>query len=628
MTEPTTNLPEEWIDEIPVRPSAFKARVVSVAVIMLVVFGAWVKDFSPVDVAAATAEVADQALDDAEAAAEESANAQQSTVDAEQPTEGSETPAQDTKNPQAESDEELPEGESEEEEPVAEIPLRSGPLGLIWECGPGAFERALARNADVAILLEKEGTSKAIFACFTAFGALALLYFVLGLLSFWRSPLSYHILKNALLLIFPVALVYVVLVWSALFAVSAADLKFMGAGADRAEVLKMWWKLCWPAMAMAVYLGWVRVMMKCQSVHSVFISPDDDAVAPMPGDLKLEDVRTHGRDPRARKSLYGSVLTHVTILILIPWLLQLAGCVEAYRVPKGSGQPAVAVMVQVKKKKKKKKTLSLRPNSAIIFEIPDLDDTEVDQILEEQTQLTYEASNAKTGKLGKGNGKKGGWPEGMDKYKIRFIRLDHGGKGWDDGMNKSEADINFLREFARATGFTKIASKGESHSIRLLKKYPDDGFPPFVYLTGNSDMGRVSSSDAKILREYCLKGGMLIGDAGSSRFHRSFTHFMRQVFPDKPLLDIADDDMIYQQPFGFPNGAPAFWHHGGRRALGIKHEGRWIVFYHPGDMNDAWKSPQYTDVKPEMRDAAMHLGVNLVYYAFNQWDDAVAKARK
>ncbi len=45
-------------------------------------------------------------------------------------------------------------------------------------------------------------------------------------------------------------------------------------------------------------------------------------------------------------------------------------------------------------------------------------------------------------------------------------------------------------------------------------------------------------------------------------------------------------------------------------------------------MNDAWKSTGYTDVTPDMRDAAMNLGVNLVYYAFNQWDDAVSKARK
>ena len=280
------------------------------------------------------------------------------------------------------------------------------------------------------------------------------------------------------------------------------------------------------------------------------------------------------------------------IIVLIPWILSLGGCVEAYRVPKGSGNPVVAMVKMVKPKKKKKKTLSLRPNSAIIFEMPDLDDTEVDEMMEEQTQVTYQASaNAKAGKMGKGGGTKGGWPEGMDDYKIRFIRLEHGGAGWDDGMNETGADINFLRAFAQATGFKKIASKGESHSIALLRKYPDDGFPPFVYLTGNGDMGRVSSADMKILRDYCLKGGMLIADAGSARFHQSFTHFMRQVFPDKPLLDIADDDMIYQLPYGFPDGAPAFWHHGGRRAMGIKHEGRWVVFYHPGDMNDAWKSP-------------------------------------
>ena len=52
-------------------------------------------------------------------------------------------------------------------------------------------------------------------------------------------------------------------------------------------------------------------------------------------------------------------------------------------------------------------------NSAIIFDIPDLDDTEVDKLMEEMTQARYDASvNAKAGKLGKGGGKKGGWPEG------------------------------------------------------------------------------------------------------------------------------------------------------------------------------------------------------------------------
>ena len=47
------------------------------------------------------------------------------------------------------------------------------------------------------------------------------------------------------------------------------------------------------------------------------------------------------------------------------------------------------------------------------------------------------------------------------------------------------------------------------------------------------------------------------------------------------LNELQDDDMIYQLPYVFPNGAPAFWAHGGTRPLGVKHEGRWVVFYHP-----------------------------------------------
>jgi hypothetical protein len=311
--------------------------------------------------------------------------------------------------------------------------------------------------------------------------------------------------------------------------------------------------------------------------------------------------------------------------------MQLDGCVEPYRVPKGSGNPVVAMVKMVKpKKQKKKKSLTLRPNSAVVFEVPDLDNSEADEEMKEMTELKYQVTvtTGGVGKLGKGGGTQGGWPEGIENYKIRFIRLDHGGAGWDDGMDESNADVNFLREFAQATGFRKIARAGESHSIALLRKYPPDGFPPFVYLTGNGGMGRVSSNDVKILRDYCLGGGLLVADAGSAAFHDSFLHFIKQVFPDKPLVDVADDDELYKLPFTFPDGAPAFWHHGGRRALGIKHEGRWVVFYHPGDMNDAWKSPAYTDVTPEMRASAMHLGINLVRYAFDQWNDAVTKARK
>ncbi|MDT8390931.1 MAG: DUF4159 domain-containing protein [Lentisphaeria bacterium] len=537
-----TILPAEWIDQIPTAPSVFKARVVSMAVILL--------------------------------------------------------------------------------------------CGLAWlgaEKGPLALNAFLTENPPIAALFAREGTAGALALCFHFFGAFSIVCVITGAVSLWRTKATYRLLRANLLIVYLLMGAYVYFTWTGAFSILAANdgkgLKIGGVDQDRVTILKLWWKVSWPALATVAYTAWLHLMTRSRSVYAAFTRETGE---PLPGDVILEDLRTHGRDPRQRRSTYASAFTHVTIIIFIPLLMRLGGCVEAYKVPKGpGGNPVVAIVAKVKPQKPKKKNLTLRTDSAIILDIPDLDETEVDKMLEEESQDRYVAQ-ANTGPTGKKTGKQGGgWPEGSDKYKFRFIRLDHGGVGWDDGMNETGADVNFMRFFAKATGFKKIAGKGESHSIALLKKYPADGFPPFVYLTGNSDMGRVSSRDAEILRNYCLNGGMLIADAGSARFHRSFQNFItRQVFPDKQLLDISDDDMLYQLPFGFPNGAPAFWGHGGRRALGMKHEGRWMVFYHPGDMNDAWKSPGYTKVTKEMRDAALQLGVNLVYYSFNQWDDAVAKARK
>ena len=111
---------------------------------------------------------------------------------------------------------------------------------------------------------------------------------------------------------------------------------------------------------------------------------------------------------------------------------------------------------------------------------------------------------------------------------------------------------------------------------------------------------------------------MLFIDNGGGHFGRSVRHMLAQVFPGRNLVDIANDDPIYQAPFVFPDGAPPFWHHDGSRALGIRHEGRWIVFYHPGDINDAWKDG-HSGASAQVADQAYKLGVNIIYYAFNQY---------
>lgn len=349
--------------------------------------------------------------------------------------------------------------------------------------------------------------------------------------------------------------------------------------------------------------------------------------SPLAGDRLLEDLRTHGADPPFRKSQYRSWFAHFSVIILIPWLLQLFGCVQDYRVPKGSGEPVVNLVKLVKPKKKKQKKIVLNPNAAIYFKMPDLDESRIMEEVVEMTELKYRTDpNARAGKMGAGGGKKGGWPDGMENALVRFIRLEYNGQGWDDGLDSAtRADLNFLDEFHKLTGF-KVSRKPEFHPVRLLSKYRKGFAPPFVYMTGQGSIS-MSQGDIQTLRNYLLGGGLLFADAGSRKFHESFRSLASQLFPNQPLRVIADDDPLFQFPFSFPNGAPPLWHHGGNRALGIKQGDRWVLFYHPGDVNDAWKTG-HSGLDPDLAQGAFQLGINIVYYAFTHYLEETREYRK
>jgi len=209
---------------------------------------------------------------------------------------------------------------------------------------------------------------------------------------------------------------------------------------------------------------------------------------------------------------------------------------------------------------------------------------------------------------------------------VRFIRLNHGGPNWDDGMQSNRAsDINFLKQFHEATDF-KVAKTSESHPIRMLKDYPKGFAPPFVYITGTGAIN-ASSGDIKILRDYLLDGGMLFADAGSPAFDASFKSLMSAVFPDKMLVTIADDDVLFREPYILPNGAPPLYHHGGFKAKGVKHRDRWCVFYHPGDLKDAFRIGS-SGMSPSTVKEAYNLGTNVIYYAFTKYLEATRQDRK
>ncbi|MBR1920905.1 MAG: DUF4159 domain-containing protein [Kiritimatiellae bacterium] len=332
------------------------------------------------------------------------------------------------------------------------------------------------------------------------------------------------------------------------------------------------------------------------------------------GDDLFGSIKSGGKDRRWRSSVYCAITLFLLVLFL-PYLFSLWGWEKAYTLPKGGGEQVLEVVkVKKQKPKKKPKKMTVNPWSPYILERMNIDDVVTLKELEQETMDTY-AAQQNVSKGGKGKGS-GGWPKGMADSAIRFIRLKYSGGDWDQDMGKG-ADYNLLIKFHEWTGM-KIARETEYREISRLKFFPKKKAPPFVFMTGMRGIS-ISDGEAKILREYCQReGGMLFIDNGGGSFDSAVKNMLRKVFPGLPLVDVPNDDPIYQRPYAFPDGAPAFWHHAGYRAMGIREEGRWLVYYHPGDVNDAWKD-DHSGASAEVADQAYKLGVNVMFYAFNQY---------
>lgn len=314
--------------------------------------------------------------------------------------------------------------------------------------------------------------------------------------------------------------------------------------------------------------------------------------------------RGAGSDRVLRKTGIISILFHI-IVICGPMLALIRGCLEPYKIPAGGGgEKQQRVAVQFKKVKRKKYIVD--PMNPIFFNEPKIE--EIDMQLDNDTTHAY-----KPGQIGgKGQGKGRGFGEGAPGGKIRFIRLKYRGGDWDQDMGIN-SDMNLLLEFFKRTGIP-VKNHTEAIDITDLGRFPKKMKPPFVYITGARGID-VTEKEAKILRQYLLReGGMLFADNGGGSFDSSFRRLLRRVLPELDLIVIPFDDDIFQNPYGLPGGAPPLWHHSGDMAMGVKYRSRWVVFYHQGDLGDAWKTG-HSGTSKESAELAYRLGVNVIQYS-------------
>lgn len=149
----------------------------------------------------------------------------------------------------------------------------------------------------------------------------------------------------------------------------------------------------------------------------------------------------------------------------------------------------------------------------------------------------------------------------------------------------------------------------------------DDTFwgSTYLYMTGHGNI-HFTNEEATLLRSHLLAGAFLHADDNygmNQAFHRE----MRKVFPDKDWVELPPDHLLFNIVFPFPDGLPKVHEHDNRRpqGLGLFHEGRLIVFYtYESDLGDGWEDPPVHDVPPDLREAALKMGVNIIVYALSQ----------
>jgi hypothetical protein len=139
----------------------------------------------------------------------------------------------------------------------------------------------------------------------------------------------------------------------------------------------------------------------------------------------------------------------------------------------------------------------------------------------------------------------------------------------------------------------------------------------FLHVTGHGSM-RLTDDEVTRLRAWLERGGFLHVDDNYG-LDESFRRELARVFPDRPLVEVPLSHPIYRAVYEFPTGLPKIHEHDGKppQGLGVFIGERLAVYYsYESDLGNGWEDPgTHPADPPELHEAALRMGVNLVVYA-------------
>jgi hypothetical protein len=228
----------------------------------------------------------------------------------------------------------------------------------------------------------------------------------------------------------------------------------------------------------------------------------------------------------------------------------------------------------------------------------------------------------------------GEWTFARLMYPSYHQQIDWQFKPWFDWR---EGKTNWTIDYPRSDRhlalairrLTRIDAKSVEQPINLDE---DDVFNyPWLYAV---EVGHWELTDSQVakFREYLLRGGFFMCDD----FHGSvewsvFLHTMKKVFPDREIVDIANDDPIFHTVFDLDHryqvpGMQFTQTHSISEKDGTIPEWRGIyddtgrlmvVICHNMDLGDSWENADEPIYPAKFSELGIRIGVNYLIYAFS-----------
>jgi hypothetical protein len=198
----------------------------------------------------------------------------------------------------------------------------------------------------------------------------------------------------------------------------------------------------------------------------------------------------------------------------------------------------------------------------------------------------------------------------------------YGGTGWTDDYPRGDrALIQMLRRN------TRINVRGVEQPVNI--DHGNDIYYWPLLVAGMAQSWNLSDTQAAKLRDYLLRGGFLFCDSffGEDSWY-FYEESMKRVFPDRPIEDLTDEEIIFHVAFDLPGmtkvkiphireafsgismGSPPHWR-------GVFDDSRrlMVLIAHNNDVGDGWQWADDPDYPADEANRALRIGSNVAVYA-------------